>query len=102
MLSTDDVIDRIVGKAFEMDCPDIEVFGIRDSASPLYKGPGVIVGEQRGPISFRLHNQIKMSPEALDSMRPIEHGTLGEPVSPGTRLREGLFGNQLDRRLGDS
>jgi hypothetical protein len=81
MLSTDDVIDRIVGKAFEMDCPDIEVFGIRDSASPLYKGPGVIVGEQRGPISFRLHNQIKMSPEALDSMRPIEHGTLGAPVS---------------------
>lgn len=65
MLSTDDIIERIVGKAFEIDCPDIQVFGIRDSDAPLYKGPGVIVGAKRGPISFRLHNQIEMSQEAL-------------------------------------
>lgn len=49
MLSTDDVIEMMVGKAFEIDCPDIQVLGIRGSDSPLYKGPGVIVGAKRGP-----------------------------------------------------
>lgn len=81
MLSTDDVIEMTVGKAFEIDCPDIQVLGIRDSDFRLYKGPGVIVGAKRGPISFRLHNQIDMSAGALESMRPIENGKLGAPVN---------------------
>jgi len=37
MLSTDDVIEMIIGKAFEIDCPDIEHVGWQPNIRALDK-----------------------------------------------------------------
>ncbi|MEQ9358074.1 hypothetical protein [Coleofasciculus chthonoplastes] len=53
--------EKWVGREFEIECHDIEVHGIPDNCPPLYKGPGVISGKEKGAFSFRLHNQIPLS-----------------------------------------
>ena len=57
------LIEKLVGRDFEIECHDIEVHGIRDHSPPLFKGPGVIRGQKKGAISFRFHNQIEISKE---------------------------------------
>ena len=59
------LIEKLVGRDFEIECHDIEVHGIRDHSPPLFKGPGVIRGQKKGAISFRFHNQIEISKEAF-------------------------------------
>jgi hypothetical protein len=56
---------KLVGCEFEIECHDMEVRGIQDNSPPLYKGPGIISGKEKGAISFRLHNQIEPSEEAI-------------------------------------
>lgn len=65
MVFFESLVDKLVGHDFEIECHDIEVHGIRDHSSPLFKGPGVITGKERGAISFRIHNQIKISENLL-------------------------------------
>lgn len=57
--------EKLVGREFEIECHDIEVHGIQDNSPPLYKGPGIIRGKEKGAISFRLYNQIEVSEEAI-------------------------------------
>ena len=57
--------EKLVGREFEIECYDIEVHGILDNCPPLFKGAGVISGKKKGAFSFRLHNQIEISEEAL-------------------------------------
>jgi hypothetical protein len=59
------LVEKLVGREFEIECHDIEVHGILDNCPPLYKGPGVISGQKKGAVSFRLHNQVEISEEAL-------------------------------------
>jgi hypothetical protein len=57
--------EKLVGREFEIECHDIEIHGILDNCPPLYKGPGIISGKEKGAVSFRLHNQIEVSEEAI-------------------------------------
>lgn len=57
--------EKLVGREFEIECNDIEVHGILDNCPPLFKGAGIITGQKKGAVSFRLHNQIEISEEAL-------------------------------------
>lgn len=57
--------EKLVGREFEIECYDIEVHGILDNCPPLFKGAGIITGQKKGAVSFRLHNQIEISDEAL-------------------------------------
>jgi hypothetical protein len=57
--------EKLVGREFEIECYDIEVHGIPDGCPPLFEGAGIITGQKKGAVSFRLHNQIEISEEAL-------------------------------------
>ena len=59
---------KLVGCEFEIECHDMEVWGIQDNSLPLYKGPGIIRGKEEGAISFRLYNQIEVSEKVIKLM----------------------------------
>ena len=63
-----DIVEKLVGKPFEIECSIIKVHGMLDHHPPLFAGPGVIRASEEGKISFRMHNQITTSAEALNSL----------------------------------
>jgi hypothetical protein len=67
--TVDDLVQNLVGKPFEIECSEIRVHGMLDHLPPLYKGPGVIKSGKEGKITFRMHNQIQISKEALSSLQ---------------------------------
>lgn len=48
------LVEKLVGREFEIECHDIEVHSIQDNSPPLYKGPGIISGKEneRFPLGF--------------------------------------------------
>jgi hypothetical protein len=73
-----DLIEAYVGKAFEIDCIDIEIHGIQDHQPPLFKGPGVIRGAYSGELSFKLYNQIPITKDIHQFLNWIRSGEHGE------------------------
>ncbi|MCE2698239.1 MAG: hypothetical protein PX483_06285 [Nostocales cyanobacterium LE14-WE4] len=80
--------EKLVGREFEIECYDIEVHGIVDNCPPLFKGPGVITGQKKGAISYRVHNQIEISAEA----RPI----IFKQVKQGEVTQVRIFAKDYD------
>jgi hypothetical protein len=58
MIFIQSMTEKLVGKEFEIECYDIEVHGFDDHCPPLFKGPGVISGKEKGAIEFKIYNQI--------------------------------------------
>lgn len=65
MVFVTSLTEKLVGHEFEIECHDIEVHGVSDNCPPLFKGAGIITGQKEGAVSFRLHNQIEVSENAL-------------------------------------
>ncbi len=68
-MTINELIEKLVGKPFEIECSEIQVHGMLDHHPPIFRGPGVIRSEAEGRITFRMHNQIEATPEALSSLR---------------------------------
>lgn len=52
------LVEKCVGKSFEIDCVDIKIY-LEDIQLPIFKGPGVIIGDLSGRLSYKIYNQIK-------------------------------------------
>jgi hypothetical protein len=78
-MTVDKLIEKLVGKPFEIECSEIRVHGMLDHCPPLYKGPGVLTSGKNGKINFRMHNQIATDALALSSLQRIKPGGGVEP-----------------------
>lgn len=74
MVFVDNLAEKYVGKAFEIDCFDIEIHRFQDDQPPLFKGPGVIRGEYSGPLFFKLYNQIQIEKKIFDFLKQVQSG----------------------------
>jgi hypothetical protein len=84
-MTIQDLIEKLVGKPFEIECCSIKVHGMLDHHPPLFEGPGIIRGDNEGKISFRMHNQISTSPEALSSLNWFRKD--GKGLEPTSQVR---------------
>lgn len=84
-MTIQDLIEKLVGKSFEIECCNIKVHGMLDHHPPLFEGPGTIRGNNEGKISFRMHNQISSSPEALGSLNWFKKD--GKGLEPASHVR---------------
>lgn len=75
MIFLHSLIEKYVGKSFEIDCFDIEIHGKDDHQPPLFKGPGVIKGKAAGALSFKLHNQLPMTAELFQYIKKVKEGS---------------------------
>ncbi len=80
-MNVDLLIDKLVGKPFEIECSEIRVHGMLDHAPPLYAGPGVIKADSNGQINFRMHSRSEPSQAALSSLRWFGPDGKLEPAS---------------------
>jgi hypothetical protein len=78
------LIDNLADKPFEIDCIDIEVHGFVDHQPPLFKGPGIIYGNQSGPLSFKVYNQSPLTEATFRFLRKID--SEADPKSFQVRL----------------
>jgi hypothetical protein len=78
-MSIDELIEKLVGKPFEIECREIRVHGMLDHCPPIYRGPGVLKSGKDGKITFRMHNQIAADALALSSLQRIKPGGGIEP-----------------------
>ncbi len=98
------LIEKYVGKQFEIDCVDIEVHHFKDNQPPIFKGHGVIRGDKSGRLSFEMYNQIKVNKEILTYLKQIREENdpnLKEPsewkTSMTRRLYQKAFGEIIVR-----
>ena len=63
---------QYVGKKFEIDCIDIEIYGFEDFRPPIFKGPGVIRGDKVGRLKYKIYNQIQVNKEIFDYLKLIK------------------------------
>lgn len=91
-MNIDQLINTIVGKAFEIECRRIRIHGMLDNHPPLCEGPGTIRAESEGRISFRMHNQIRLTPEALSSLQWYKKDDTG--LEPSRQIR--IFADDYD------
>jgi len=61
-----------VGKAFEIDCVDIEIQGFEDFRPPIFKGPGVIQGDKAGRLKYKVYNQLQVNQEIFDYLKQLK------------------------------
>lgn len=78
------LIEKYVGKPFEIDCFDIEVHRFQDNQPPLFKCPGIISGDYSGKLSFKLFNQTPITKDIFDFLRKVQEGH--DPQSINARL----------------
>lgn len=87
-----DIVEKLVGKPFEIECSIIKVHGMLDHHPPLFAGPGIIRASEEGKISFRMHNQITTSAKALNSLNWYRKD--GEALEPTSHVR--IFADDYD------
>ena len=63
-----------------------------DHLPPLCEGPGTIRSKAEGKISFRMHNQIKLTPAALSSLQWFKKDGTG--LEPSRHVR--IFADDYD------
>lgn len=83
-MSFSNLIDKFVGKPFEIDCVDIEAHGFEDHIPPLFKRPGVFRGDCSGKLSFKLYNQIPVTKENFIFLKELHESD--DPKSTNIRL----------------
>lgn len=86
------LIEKLVGKPFEIECSSIKVHGMLDHHSPLYHGPGMIKSASSGKVSFRMYNQIELTEDAQLSLRWFK--TEGGGLEPAPQVR--IFAEDYD------
>src|SRR6267142_2310415 len=91
-MTINELIEKLVGKPFEIECSEIQVHGMLDHHPPIFRGPGVIRSEAEGRITFRMHNQIEATPEALSSLRWFKKA--GGGLEPTSHVR--IFAEDYD------
>ena len=68
------LIEKYVGKSFEIDCYEIKVHHSQDNQHPLFKGPGIISGDYSGHLSFKLFNQIPITKNIFNFLKKVQEG----------------------------
>jgi hypothetical protein len=63
--------EKYVGKQIEIDCVDVEIHRFEDNQPPIFKGPGVILGDKAGPLSYKVYNQIEFNEEIFTYLKQI-------------------------------
>lgn len=63
--------EKYVGKQIEIDCVDIEIHRFEDNQPPIFKGPGVIMGDKAGLLSYKVYNQIPVNKDILAYLKQI-------------------------------
>lgn len=63
--------EMYVGKHIEIDCVDIEIHRFEDNQPPIFKGPGVIMGDKAGRLSYKVYNQIPVNEEIISYLKQI-------------------------------
>jgi hypothetical protein len=58
-MTIDGVINRVLGREFEIECSTMEVRAKGDREKPCFSGPGSIRGDIDGAFSFRLYDASK-------------------------------------------
>lgn len=75
------LIEKYVGRPFEIDCFDIEVHRSQDHQPPLFKGPGVIRGDYSGHLSFKLFNQIPITNGIFNFLKQTQEGDDAQSIN---------------------
>lgn len=81
MVFINNLIEKYVGRAFEIDCLDIEIHRFQDDTPPLFKGPGVIRGDYAGSLSFKLYNQIPITKDTFHFFKQVQTGCEPESIN---------------------
>jgi hypothetical protein len=63
--------EKYVGKQIEIDCVDVEIHRFEDNQPPIFKGPGVIIGDKAGRLSYKVYNQIPVTQEIFAYLKQI-------------------------------
>jgi hypothetical protein len=71
-MTINELIEKLVGQPFEIECSEIRIHGMLDHCPPVYQGPGVLTSGKDGKITFRMHNQIAADTLALSSLQRIK------------------------------
>ena len=71
MVFLSSLAEKYVGKSFEIDCVDIEIHGVEDDQSPIFKGPGIIKGDSAGLLTYKIYNQIPVNKDIFDYLKRI-------------------------------
>lgn len=81
MVFINNLIEKYVGRAFEIDCLDIEIHRFQDDTPPLFKGPGIIRGDNAGSLSFKLYNQIPITKDTFHFFKQVQTGCEPESIN---------------------
>lgn len=76
--------EKYVGKSFEIDCVDVEINCFDDHKPPIFKGPGVIRGDQAGRFSYKIYNQISVNQEIFNYLKNVRESN--DPQKVNLRL----------------
>ena len=71
MVFLSSLAEKYVGKSFEIDCVDIEIHGVEDNQTPIFKGPGIIKGDSAGLLTYKIYNQIPVNKDIFDYLKQI-------------------------------
>lgn len=72
MVFLSSLTEKYVGKQFEIDCVDIEMYRFEDNRHPIFKGPGVIRGDRAGRLTYKVYNQIQDNKDIFDYLKQIK------------------------------